>query len=141
MQHALCFKLRIRPSCLAGLKSTVSGIGHTNKKAMVFSGLYSKETIEGVPMSHSSSNIPGPQSQRWIDRLALRECPAITARRARRAAVLGKADTDPIVWKSAEGSIVEDVDGNRFVDLTAGFGDPLYACDSEGFFVNSTLRW
>ncbi|MBM74011.1 MAG: aspartate aminotransferase family protein [Proteobacteria bacterium] len=73
-------------------------------------------------MNKSSSNIPGPQSQKWIDRLALRECPAITARRSRRAALLGKADNDPIVWSSAEGSIVVDVDGHHFVDFTAGFG-------------------
>jgi len=66
--------------------------------------------------------IPGPASRSWIDRLAARECPAITARRARRADALGVADTDPIVWAAALGSNVEDVDGNRFVDLTAGFG-------------------
>ena len=49
----------------------------------------------------------------------MRECPAITARRARRACV--RRDDDPIVWQ-AMGSNVIDVDGNRFVDLTAGFG-------------------
>jgi len=89
---------------------------------MVFTGPYSKKKAEDVSMSRFKSNIPGPLSQQWIDRLALRECPAITARRARRAALLGKADNDPIVWNSAQGSIVEDVDGNQFVDLTAGFG-------------------
>lgn len=52
----------------------------------------------------------------------MRECPGITARRARRAAAIGAADTDPIVWSSASGENVEDVDGNRFVDLCAGFG-------------------
>jgi 4-aminobutyrate aminotransferase-like enzyme len=57
-----------------------------------------------------------------VDRLALRECPAITARRARRAQTLGVADTDPIVWAQAQGANVVDADGNLFVDLTAGFG-------------------
>ena len=57
-----------------------------------------------------------------MDRLALRECPGITARRARRAAAIGAADTDPIVWDSAAGENVHDVDGNCFVDLCAGFG-------------------
>jgi acetylornithine/succinyldiaminopimelate/putrescine aminotransferase len=52
----------------------------------------------------------------------MRECPAITARRARRAALLGAADTDPVVWSEAEGCNIWDVDGNRFVDLEAGFG-------------------
>ncbi len=57
-----------------------------------------------------------------MDRLALRECPAITSRRSRRAASLGLADADPIVWAEALGANVKDVDGNVFVDLTAGFG-------------------
>jgi len=68
------------------------------------------------------TNVPGPQSQSWVDRLALRECPAITARRARRAETLGAAQDDPIVWAQARGCWVEDVDGNRFMDMTAGFG-------------------
>ena len=68
------------------------------------------------------TEIPGTRSQEWIDRLALRECPAITARRSRRAMTLGTAKDDPIVWKQAEGSVVQDVDGNCFIDLTAGFG-------------------
>lgn len=66
--------------------------------------------------------IPGPLSQQWIDRLAMHECPAITARRTRRASVLGLSKDDPIVWKEAVGSNVVDVDGNIFVDMTAGFG-------------------
>lgn len=66
--------------------------------------------------------IPGGRSRAWIDRLAIRECPAITARRERRAAQLGQAEDDPFVWKRAKGANVEDVDGNIFVDLTAGFG-------------------
>jgi 4-aminobutyrate aminotransferase/(S)-3-amino-2-methylpropionate transaminase len=66
--------------------------------------------------------IPGPLSRGWVDRLALRECPAITARRARRAAALGRADDDPPVWVAARGVNVRDADGNLLVDLTAGFG-------------------
>ncbi len=66
--------------------------------------------------------MPGPQSHAWVDRLAQHECPAITARRARRALQIGAADTDPIVWAEAVGQNVTDVDGNVFVDLTAGFG-------------------
>jgi len=68
------------------------------------------------------TEVPGPSSRAWIDRLADRECPAITARRARRASALGAVDDDPIVWAEAVGSNVLDVDGNRYVDLTAGFG-------------------
>jgi len=57
-----------------------------------------------------------------VDRLAAHECPAITARRARRAHALGVADTDPVVWDTALGANVRDVDGNVMVDMTAGFG-------------------
>lgn len=66
--------------------------------------------------------LPGPNSRARVDELAKHECPAVTARRARRAASLGADQDDPVVWSSAVGSNVEDVDGNRFVDLMAGFG-------------------
>lgn len=66
--------------------------------------------------------VPGPASRTWVDRLAQRECPAITARRARRAALLGRAEDDPPVWVRSCGANVEDADGNLLVDLTAGFG-------------------
>ena len=68
------------------------------------------------------TDVPGPNSQALISRLALHECPAITARRARRADALGAASTDPIVWASAQGMLVTDVDGNVFLDCTSGFG-------------------
>ena len=68
------------------------------------------------------TNIPGTKSQSMIDRLSKHECPAITARRARRADSLGAAATDPIVWHSAINATVEDIDGNTFIDLTSGFG-------------------
>jgi 4-aminobutyrate aminotransferase/(S)-3-amino-2-methylpropionate transaminase len=64
--------------------------------------------------------IPGPQSRAQIDDLARYECPAITARRARREAETG-VDQDPIVWERALGAHVWDVDGNRYVDLTGAF--------------------
>ena len=66
--------------------------------------------------------IPGPRSVALISRLARHECPAITARRARRADALGAAAADPIVWAAAEGALVTDVDGNTFLDCTSGFG-------------------
>ncbi len=78
--------------------------------------------MDGQELPQLRTEVPGPASRAWIDRLARRECPAITSRRARRAAALGASDTDPVVWSSAFGSNVEDVDGNVFVDLCAGFG-------------------
>ena len=76
----------------------------------------------GTRLPEIKTAVPGPESRAWVDRLAERECPAITARRSRRASALGAADDDPIVWSEAVGCNVVDVDGNRFVDLTAGFG-------------------
>ena len=78
--------------------------------------------MDGAALPELRTAIPGPLSQGWVDRLAAVECPAITARRARRAAALGLASDDPIVWSEAVGANVTDADGNVFVDLTAGFG-------------------
>lgn len=79
-------------------------------------------TCTGTALPALTTAVPGPRSRAAVDRLAARECPAITARRARRAAALGAADTDPIVWARARGANVQDIDGNVFVDMTAGFG-------------------
>lgn len=56
-----------------------------------------------------------------VDVLADTECPSLTARRARRAEKTG-VPHDPIVWARAKGINVVDVDGNVYVDWTAGFG-------------------
>lgn len=65
--------------------------------------------------------VPAEAGQAWVDRLAASECPALTTRRKRRAERTG-ANHDPIVWVAARGSNVVDADGNRYVDLTSGFG-------------------
>jgi len=52
------------------------------------------------------------------------ECPGLTARRRRREELTG-ASHDPIVWARARGTNVLDVDGNRYIDLTGGFGVAL----------------
>lgn len=49
------------------------------------------------------------------------ESPAFDARRQARAARSGE-DQAPIVYAQGRGANVLDVDGNRYVDLTAGFG-------------------
>lgn len=69
--------------------------------------------------------VPGPRSRARVAVLARHECPAVTARRTRRATALGAHDDDPIVWDEALGANVRDVDGNVFVDLTSGFGVAL----------------
>ncbi len=54
---------------------------------------------------------PGPKSRAAAKRL----------RRAEGAAIWGR-DEAPIVWSRAQGSLVEDLDGNRYLDFTSGFG-------------------
>ncbi len=75
----------------------------------------------GSQLPQLTTSIPGPRSAALAETLAHVECPALTARRARRAEASG-ASHDPISWQGARGSNVRDVDGNVFVDLTAGFG-------------------
>jgi 4-aminobutyrate aminotransferase-like enzyme len=81
--------------------------------------------MTGLDLPSLLTPVPGPLSRARVDVLARHECPAVTARRSRRAGLLGAADDDPIVWDAAVGSNVRDVDGNVFVDLTSGFGVAL----------------
>lgn len=67
------------------------------------------------------TTLPGPRGISLVDVLARHECPGITARRARQGEARGLGK-DPITWVRAAGANVWDADGNRFVDLTAGFG-------------------
>jgi 4-aminobutyrate aminotransferase-like enzyme len=57
------------------------------------------------------SAVPGPQSRALAERLARVESGNVTA-----------LDPVPIFWERAAGANLWDVDGNRFVDLTAAFG-------------------
>lgn len=59
------------------------------------------------------TDAPGPRSRRLSQRLGVAEAPGINT--------LG-AGLLSLVWEEARGSNVLDVDGNRFVDLTSGFG-------------------
>ena len=77
------------------------------------------ELGNALPSVHSP--IPAAAGRAWVERLAASECPALTARRKRREEQTG-ASHDPIVWVEALGSNVVDADGNRYVDLTSGFG-------------------
>lgn len=64
---------------------------------------------------------PGPRSRELSARMSAVESPAFDARRQARAARSGD-DQAPIVYARGRGANVVDVDGNRYVDLTAGFG-------------------
>jgi len=57
------------------------------------------------------TEIPGPRSLELGRRLARVECPEVTCARE-----------PPIFWQRGLGANVWDADGNRFVDLSAGFG-------------------
>jgi 4-aminobutyrate aminotransferase-like enzyme len=58
------------------------------------------------------TSVPGEKSLEWGQRLGAVEC--------RNTTFLG--DDWPIFWERAEGVNVWDVDGNRFLDMTSGFG-------------------
>lgn len=64
---------------------------------------------------------PGPRSRELSERLSKVESPAFDARRQAREATSGAAH-GPIVYAHGRGATLTDVDGNRYVDLTAGFG-------------------
>jgi 4-aminobutyrate aminotransferase/(S)-3-amino-2-methylpropionate transaminase len=70
----------------------------------------------------------GPESQRWAARLDRVEYPANAARREAREGASGVAQW-PIIYAEGHGANVIDVDGNRYVDLTAGFGALLLGHD------------
>ncbi|MEM8961707.1 MAG: aspartate aminotransferase family protein [Acidobacteriota bacterium] len=57
---------------------------------------------------------PGPAARAWCARLAAAEAPGINS--------LASVDDVNILWREALGANVLDVDGNRYVDLTSGFG-------------------
>lgn len=67
---------------------------------------------------------PGPASRSAFDRLERVECPAFAQRRDERAEASG-ANMTPVFFTSGKGSNLFDVDGNRYVDLAAGFGSVL----------------
>ena len=56
--------------------------------------------------------IPGPRSLALASTLARYESQGVTYLSA----------AYPVFWRSARGALVTDVDGNRFIDLTAAFG-------------------
>jgi 4-aminobutyrate aminotransferase-like enzyme len=58
------------------------------------------------------TKVPGPQSMGLAARLASVECRNTTF----------LVEDWPVFWERAEGANVWDADGNRFLDMTAGFG-------------------
>jgi 4-aminobutyrate aminotransferase/(S)-3-amino-2-methylpropionate transaminase len=77
---------------------------------------------------------PGPESVRWLRRFA-----QVAAPMGPRAAWVEPQEGvgGTIVYQAAQGSNLIDADGNRYVDLAAGFGSLLLGHDPEG--VRSAL--
>jgi 4-aminobutyrate aminotransferase/(S)-3-amino-2-methylpropionate transaminase len=67
--------------------------------------------VEGAALPELKTQIPGPRSRSLAQRLERVECPEVTCLRE-----------GPVFLSRASGSNVYDVDGNRYVDLIAGFG-------------------
>ncbi|HEX9799703.1 MAG TPA: aspartate aminotransferase family protein [Thermoanaerobaculia bacterium] len=70
--------------------------------------------VRGTLLPRISIPPPGPRSRELSARLAAVEAPGINT--------LGPGDAASTVWDEALGANVLDVDGNVYVDLTAGFG-------------------
>ncbi len=69
------------------------------------------EKLEGTELPRIVVPPPGPRSRNAARRL----------RRSEGSAIWG-AEGSPIVWSRGRGAVVVDLDGNRYLDLTAGFG-------------------
>ena len=63
-------------------------------------------------LPHRVTPIPGPRSRELARRLRRAESPNVTF----------LAPDFPVFWEEARGCLVTDVDGNRFLDMTAAFG-------------------
>ncbi|TMQ57487.1 MAG: aspartate aminotransferase family protein [Candidatus Eisenbacteria bacterium] len=70
-----------------------------------------RERLDGTELPRIVVPPPGPRSRAAARRLRRREGAAIWG-----------AGENPIVWSRGRGAVVVDLDGNRYVDLTAGFG-------------------
>jgi 4-aminobutyrate aminotransferase-like enzyme len=68
------------------------------------------------PLAKIVVSPPGPRSRALAEELARLEAPGVNT------IPCGTGLEPPILWRDARGSIVHDVDGNRYLDLTSGFG-------------------
>jgi len=70
-----------------------------------------RSPLQGDELPRILTPPPGPKSRASVKRLRRVESPAIWGKGA-----------DPIVWSRGRGAVIEDLDGNRYLDLTSGFG-------------------
>ncbi len=74
---------------------------------------------------------PGPESRTWLMRLSQRQAPMGPRRSEEPGPVRADVPGGTIVLSSGKGANVTDVDGNRYVDLAAGFGALLLGHSHE----------
>lgn len=82
------------------------------------------EEASGTDLPDIRITPPGPASRSAFDRLERVECPAFGHRREAREEASG-VNMTPVFFTSGKGANLFDVDGNRYVDLAAGFGSVL----------------
>ncbi|MBK9261544.1 MAG: aspartate aminotransferase family protein [Polyangiaceae bacterium] len=82
------------------------------------------EEASGIDLPDIRITPPGPASRSAFDRLERVECPAFGHRREAREEASG-VNMTPVFFTSGKGANLFDVDGNRYVDLAAGFGSVL----------------
>jgi len=70
-----------------------------------------KPSLRGDELPRILTPPPGPRSRASVKRLRRAESPAIWGKGA-----------DPIVWSRGRGAVLEDLDGNLYLDLASGFG-------------------
>ena len=68
--------------------------------------------MTGQDLPEIVTTVPGPRSRALARRLARVENPEVTF----------LSEPEPIFWSRGAGANVLDADGNRYVDLIAGFG-------------------
>ena len=68
--------------------------------------------MTGQELPRIATEVPGPRSRALAVRLAQSECPEVTF----------QGPPAPLLFARGAGANLFDVDGNRFVDLAAGFG-------------------
>jgi len=68
--------------------------------------------VTGQDLPRITTEVPGPRSRALAERLARVECPEVTF----------QGPPAPLFWARGRGANLWDVDGNRFVDTSAGFG-------------------
>src|SRR4051812_4062360 len=73
----------------------------------VFSGDLAMWTLDQHAVPHIQTPLPGPRAQKLLDRDARFVSPSYTR-------------CYPLVVARGSGAVIEDVDGNRFLDMTAG---------------------